>query len=129
MWLCRQPAAGGEAIIVLDGSVSPPHQLALGLFQPPAQTLDNFVPGRNAEALAAAREVAAGRGPQFVYLWGPPGSGRTHLLAALAHAGAAGPTVLHTADDVHLLDEPGQARLFALLNAVRADAAARLVAA
>jgi DnaA family protein len=110
-----------------------PQQLALGLLKPPAQTLDNFVPGRNAEALAVARELVAGRGPQFVYLWGPPGSGRTHLLVALAAArgelpeeSAAG---LHTADDVHALDEPGQARLFALMNEVRADPAARLIAA
>jgi DnaA family protein len=110
--------------------VSSPRQLALGLLLPPAQTLDNFVPGRNAEALAVARDLAAGRGPQFVYLWGPAGSGRTHLLEAL-RAAAAGQEQgrLHTADDVHLLDEPGQARLFALMNEVRADPAARLVAA
>jgi DnaA family protein len=107
-----------------------PRQLALGLLQAPAQTLDNFVPGRNAEAVAVAHGLAAGHGPQFVYLWGPPGSGRTHLLAALRAAArppGAGP--LHTADDVHLLDEAGQARLFLLLNEVRADPAARLIAA
>jgi DnaA family protein len=108
-------------------------QLALGLLKPPAQTLDNFVPGPNAEALAVARELAAGRGPQFVYLWGPPGSGRTHLLVALEGAGT-GPSgervpALCTADDVHGLDESGQACLFALMNRVRADPAARLVAA
>ncbi|HEX4596160.1 MAG TPA: DnaA/Hda family protein [Burkholderiaceae bacterium] len=108
-------------------------QLALGLLRPPAQTLHNFVPGRNGEALAAAREVAAGRGPQFVYFWGPAGSGRTHLLVAVAAARAApagaGSAPLHTADDVHVLDESGQARLFLLMDQVRADPAARLVAA
>jgi len=108
-------------------------QLALGLLKPPAQTLDNFVPGRNAEALALARELASGRGPQFAYFWGPPGSGRTHLLVALADAsaqpGRLGAASLHTADDVQELDESGQARLFVLMNQVRADAAARLVAA
>jgi DnaA family protein len=108
-------------------------QLALGLLTPPAQTLDNFVPGRNGEALALAREVAAGRGPQFVYFWGPPGSGRTHLLVAVAAARAeaigSGGAPLHTADDVHVLDETGQARLFLLMDQVRADPAARLVAA
>jgi DnaA-homolog protein len=109
--------------------VSAPRQLTLGLLQPPAQTLENFVPGPNAVALAAARELAAGGGPQFVYLWGPAGSGRTHLLVALSRAAAQRSAPLHTADDVHQLDEAGQARLFALMNAVRADPAARLVTA
>jgi DnaA family protein len=110
--------------------VTAPRQLALGLLKRPAQTLVNFVPGRNAEALALARELAAGRGPQFVYFWGPPGSGRTHLLTALQGSRAeAGAPTLHTADDVHGLDPSGQARLFGLMNQVRADAAARLVAA
>jgi DnaA-homolog protein len=108
-------------------------QLALGLLTPPVQALDNFVPGRNGEALAVARELASGRGPQFVYFWGPAGSGRTHLLIALASAkaqpGGPGAPALHTADDVHELDQSGQARLFLLMNQVRADPAARLVAA
>ena len=89
--------------------------------------------GRNAEALALARELASGRGPQIADFWGPPGSGRTHLLVALADAsaqpGRLGAASLHTADDVQELDESGQARLFVLMNQVRADAAARLVAA
>lgn len=108
-------------------------QLALELLKPPAQTLDNFVPGRNGEALAVARELAAGRGPQFVYFWGPPGSGRTHLLVALTAArsqpSGARAAALHTADDVHALDEAGQARLFILMDQVRADPTAHLVAA
>ena len=110
-----------------------PRQLVLGLLNPPVPTLDNFVPGRNAEALAVAREVAAGRGPQFVYFWGPPGSGRTHLLVALqgaaAEARGLGAGRLDTVDDVHTLDPSGQGELFLLQNRVRADPAARLVAA
>jgi DnaA-homolog protein len=108
-----------------------PQQLALGLLKAPPQTLDNFVPGRNGEAIAAARELAAGRGPQFVYFWGPLGSGRTHLLVALAAArgDSVGGAALHAVDDVQALDESAQARLFALMDQVRADPAARLVAA
>ena len=110
--------------------MSLPQQLALGLLRPPAQTLDNFVVGRNAEALAAARDLSVGHGPQFVYLWGPPGSGRTHLLVALAATAASGRgPALETADDVHLLDEAGQASLFARMNEVRGDPTARLIAA
>ncbi|HEX4585415.1 MAG TPA: DnaA/Hda family protein [Burkholderiaceae bacterium] len=108
-------------------------QLALGLVKPLAQTLDNFVSGRNAEALAVARELAAGGGPQFVYFWGSPGSGRTHLLVALASAAAATAGqragALVTADDVHGLDQAGQAQLFALMNQVRTDPTAHLAAA
>jgi DnaA family protein len=113
--------------------VTAPEQLVLGLLQPGSQSLDNFVPGRNAEALAVARQLAAGRGPQLVYLWGPTGCGRTHLLVALGGAPGVpdwrGPGALYAVDDVQRLDAPGQARLFALLNQVRADAGARLIAA
>ena len=35
---------------------------------------------------AALRALAAGQGAQFVYLWGEPGCGRSHLLAALAES-------------------------------------------
>jgi len=112
-------------------------QLALGLFAPRRQTLDNFVAGPNAAVLAAARDLAAGRGPQFVYLWGATGCGRTHLLNALGARPDmppgvptyAGPGALHAVDDVHRLDPAGQAALFALFNEVRVDPAARLVAA
>ena len=110
-----------------------PQQLALGLLQPRSQSLDNFVPGRNAEALAVARQLAAGAGPQFVYLWGPPGCGRTHLLVALG--GQPGlpqwcePGGLYAVDDVQRLDAADQGRLFALINEVRAAPGARLIAA
>jgi DnaA family protein len=58
-------------------------QLALGISPPPAPTLDNFVPGENAELLAHLRELVAGSlAESIVYLWGEPGSGRSHLLGA-----------------------------------------------
>lgn len=116
-------------------------QLALDLIQPLTPTLDNFVPGRNAEALAALRVVAGGGGPQFVYLWGEAGAGCSHLLRALGGAGLAegksggevpefDPAVpLYCIDDVDRLDADGQSRLFILMNEVRAHPQARLVAA
>ena len=62
-------------------------QLLLQLAPPPAPTLDNFVPGRNAAAVQALHDIAQGEGVErFVYLWGEPGSGRSHLLRGLAHA-------------------------------------------
>ena len=63
-----------------------PRQLTLDLVRPLTPSLDNFVVGRNAEAVAVLRAIAAGRGEPFVYLWGERGAGRTHLLAALAAA-------------------------------------------
>jgi DnaA family protein len=66
-----------------------PHQFTLDLLALPTPTLDNFVPGANGAALAALRDVLAGRGPAYLHLWGPPGSGRSHLLAALRAAAGA----------------------------------------
>ena len=66
-------------------------QLLLQLAPPPAPTLDNFVPGRNGAALQALCDIARGAGQErFVYLWGEPGSGRSHLLRGLAQAASAG---------------------------------------
>ena len=47
---------------------------------------DNYVAGPNAEALAAVRAFAARSREAVMYLWGDPGSGRTHLLRAAAKA-------------------------------------------
>ena len=59
-------------------------QIPLPIFVPPEPTFDNFVPGANAATLAHLREHAGPAAP--VYLWGPGGSGKTHLLRALAGA-------------------------------------------
>jgi DnaA family protein len=61
-------------------------QLPLDLGAPQPQTLDSFVAGRNAEALHLLRRFAEGAdaADRFVYLWGEPGAGKTHLLRALA---------------------------------------------
>ena len=110
-------------------------QLLLQLAPPPAPTLDNFVPGRNGAALQALREIAGGTGAErFVYLWGEPGSGRTHLLRGLAQAagaskalylrgvagGSAADDKVIAMDDVQLLAAGGQIKLFDLYNRVRA---------
>ena len=87
-------------------------QLALGISPPPQPTLDNFVPGANAELVARLREFQAGRFAEGVlYLWGEAGSGKTHLLHA-----CAGPNVV---DDVETLDETSQIGLFNAINEAR----------
>lgn len=116
-----------------------PRQLVLELLAPAAPTLENFVIGRNAEAVEALGRLAAGAaGERIVYLWGEPGCGRSHLLQALAAVPGARPWRADEApdaggltlvDDVEQLDEAAQISLFNRLNAVRARADAACVAA
>lgn len=57
-------------------------QMALELGLAPAPSLENFVAEGNAEVLAHLRLWAGNpqRSPVPTYLWGLPGSGKTHLL-------------------------------------------------
>lgn len=57
-------------------------QIPLALLAPPAHSFDNFLPGANAEVLAYLQGLTPGDAPAL--LWGPTGSGKTHLLQALA---------------------------------------------
>ena len=92
------------------------HQLVLDISAPAAPDFDNYVAGPNAEALASVKRFAAGELRDAVlYLWGEPGSGRSHLLRAAATANAS----LIVVDDVEKLDESAQQRLFIAINAAR----------
>ena len=96
-------------------------QLALSISPPPQPTLDNFVPGANAELVARLREFRDGKFPEIIlYLWGEAGSGKTHLLRACAGASAV--------DDVEKLDEAAQVSLFNSINEAR-QAGGRILAA
>lgn len=98
-------------------------QLALGISPPPEPSLDNFVPGENAELLARLRELKAGSlAESIVYIWGEPGSGRSHLLRACAGPG------LDVADDVDAFDEAQQIGLFNRINEARESGGAVLAA-
>lgn len=103
-------------------------QLLLDFTQAPAPTFENFVPGRNAEPLAAVRAALAGIPERVLYLWGETGAGKTHLLQAFtaARPGAryvrgedyagtesGGTLVL---DDVERLAEARQVALFNAFN-------------
>jgi len=123
-----------------------PRQLILDLLPPPPPTLENFVVGDNAAAIDALRHCQPGRA---LYLWGPPGSGRSHLLRAMGEAKAnlyieaadASTRLaeinqdeqvgfhLIAVDGVEHLDAAGQSALFALYNRWReASAGARAFA-
>lgn len=122
--------------------MEPSRQLTLDLIRPLTPSLDNFFVGRNAEALATLRALAQARGEPFLYLWGDAGSGRSHLLTALAAARPAAlaadgepvpafgdPAGLYLVDDVERRDAADQQRLFVLMNEVRAHPGAAFVAA
>jgi len=57
-------------------------QLPLGLRWPAHQRFAHLPLGANGLALAAVRRTACEDGAPWVFLAGPPGSGRTHLLIA-----------------------------------------------
>jgi DnaA-homolog protein len=111
-------------------------QLAFSM-APSAPTLDNFLVGRNGELLSALRgALDCAGGERFVYLWGPRGCGKSHLLAGAA-AAAARPLLLASGEadiaainpesdvDLVLIDyaqrlgAAGQASAFRLYNVMR----------
>ena len=87
-------------------------QLALKISPPLQSTLDNFVPGANAELLVRLREFQENKLKEnILYLWGDAGSGKSHLLRACAGS--------NVVDDVQILDEPSQIALFNAINEAR----------
>jgi DnaA family protein len=66
-------------------------QLPLGVELGVSLRFATYVDGRNAGAVEALRRMADGDGAIPVWIYGPPGSGKSHLLqAACARAGDAG---------------------------------------
>jgi DnaA-homolog protein len=91
-------------------------QLLLNIQPPAAPGFDNFIIGQNHEALNSLKTILAGQAPtQFMFLWGAPGSGKSHLLLAAQAMGA------HIADDVHNLDAESQIILFDTFNHIKAE--------
>jgi len=58
-------------------------QIPLAIGPEPLPTFESFLPGPNAAAHAQLQALQLPAPP--IYLWGPAGSGKTHLLRALAH--------------------------------------------
>lgn len=140
-----------------------PRQFALDLGRTHQASLSNFLPGGDRALISTLQKITAqwdapsatpaiaNTNPlnhRWIYWWGAPGSGRSHLLRALMHAAqnasltcyylsnadpsawvkleaelpqqakAATPTVI-AIDDVNLLDERLSGALFRVLNTVR----------
>ena len=103
-------------------------QQLLDFGPPPAPDFDNFVVGDNAEAVATLRELAAGSGPRMVYLWGPPGSGKSHLARSLAAVVASTDAAVEIVDDADRLDREQQIAWFHRFNQLMAQPRGSLVA-
>ncbi len=122
-------------------------QLLLDLRPEQTPTLDNFVPGPdNLELLARLRALATPRCFDAIYLWGPAGCGRSHLLEATARlAGEQRPCVqlrggeigvdievmpgaLLVVDDIDELGAEAQIALFRTFNSARLAGLALLLA-
>jgi DnaA family protein len=141
-----------------------PKQFALDISHTPKASLENYLPGKDRALISTLQDLiqswhqqskAAQNNPlnqRWIYWWGPEGSGRTHLLVAIANAAAqAGfdyfslgpheptawvrleekmnlltesdiPSVI-TVDDVDRLDERLVGSLFRILNGVQASKA------
>ena len=141
-----------------------PKQFALDIGHSPKASLENFLPGKDLALISAlqniehswkssdCRDASNPLNQRWIYWWGPEGSGRTHLLDAIANAAVyAGiekisltpaepaswvrleenmsamaqsktPTVI-TVDDVDQLDERLVGSLFRILNTVQASKA------
>ncbi|HEY6898278.1 MAG TPA: DnaA regulatory inactivator Hda [Rhodocyclaceae bacterium] len=124
----------------------PRRQLLLDIHTSQIPTLDNFVPGGNLELLDHLDALADRKDFAALYLWGPAGCGRSHLLQATARNAAgrrpvtllngsqvgselnAKPGELLIVDDVDRLSAEAQIALFRSFNAARLAGLALLLA-
>ncbi len=139
-----------------------PKQFALDLSHTPKASLENYLPGKDLALISTLQDLSQSWHRQsqmipnnplnqrWIYWWGPEGSGRTHLLAALRNTAAAtgidyfslepleptswvrleekmgaliesdAPSVI-TVDDVDRLDDRLVGALFRILNGVQAS--------
>lgn len=103
-------------------------QLLLDIQPAPPPSLDNFVVGQNAEALDSLRQVVSGQSEvRFVYLWGPTGSGKSHLLEACAMLAPKFEVPLTVADDVDTYTDEAQIALFNQFNYLRENTSAGIL--
>ncbi|MCX7156621.1 MAG: DnaA regulatory inactivator Hda [Rhodocyclales bacterium] len=126
--------------------VTPQQQMLLDLKPEQPPTLENFVIGANAELVSRLRSLGEANSFEALYLWGPEGCGKSHLLAATAEAargqrplvflngaeaGAELPLATGTLlviDDVQGLGPEAQIALFRAFNAARFLGLAMLLA-
>lgn len=147
-----------------------PKQFALDLSHTPKASLENYLPGKDLALISTLKVLGSSwntrsekahshpLNQRWIYWWGPEGSGRTHLLEAMANFAAdmglvhssLGPNEpsawvrleekmdslaqsdipsLITVDDVDRLDERLVGALFRILNGVQASKAIHILMA
>lgn len=109
-------------------------QLALEIRPLAPVRLEDIVPGSNAEVLAMLCAIGESKQHEPIYVWGPPGCGKSLMLAALTESlpsaalvsgsspswpAQAGPLLI---DDVDQLDEGNQVEAFNRYNRNKAAA-------
>lgn len=141
-----------------------PKQFALDISHSPQASLENYLPGKDLALISALQDIERSwlkadtqitsnpLNQRWIYWWGPEGSGRTHLLAAIGNAAkdvglehialspseptawvrleekmaalseSITPSVI-TVDDVDRLDDRLVGSLFRILNGVQASKA------
>lgn len=123
----------------------PYRQLLLDIHRPQTPTLDNFVAGNNLELMQVLHNLTDPASTEAVYLWGPIGCGKSHLLRATATAAAQNrsvyitqaasvgerldvpPGTLLIVDDLEQLAPTAQVALFRAFIAARPDRLALLL--
>ena len=119
-------------------------QLVLDLAPPPAPAFEHFIAEHNRQIIAALTDPV---GERFIYLWGEPGVGKTHVLQQwVEHAHASGHAALYldarherlpdfareaqyvAVDHVDELSTDDQITLFSIYNALK-ESNARLLTA
>ena len=113
-------------------------QQLLDILPSTAPSLLNFVPGRNLELLSMLNKTLQQKMKErFFYIWGGIGCGKSHLLQAVVHLSLKKSRAAHyfpgalpltcefeeaccvAIDDVELLDEKAQIKLFNIYNDLR----------
>jgi len=125
---------------------TPPQQLLLDLKPEQLPTLENFVVGGNSELMQRLQDLCGSLSYDAVYVWGPQGGGKSHLLTATVSAALGKRPVafmkaaevsaelpmttglLLVIDDIEQLGAEAQVALFRAFNAARFAGLALLLA-
>lgn len=115
------------------GMKQPQKQIGLNFATSETVSLEDFVVGENEAVIAALKLARDGVGPQFIYLWGATGVGKTLLISSMGGdrdvrvPRFSSDVSLYGVDDVDRLDDAQAEALFHLMNDVRAHPQCRLI--